>query len=149
MLSLVPWWHRRELDRFRGEMDRLFNRFFDLGPSDLGLEEGEWMPSVDVSETGKEVIVHAEIPGMDPKDIDISLSGNLLTLKGERKREEENKGESFHRIERSYGAFTRTIQLPADVNSNKVDATCKDGVLKVRMPKTKEESVRKIEVKTA
>jgi len=148
MLSLVPW-HRRELDRFRGEMDRLFNRFFNLGPSEAGLEEGEWMPLVDVSETGKEVLVNAEVPGMDPKDIDISLSGNLLTLKGERKHEEEKKGKSFHRIERSYGAFTRTIQLPAEVDSNKVDASYKDGVLTIRMPKTKEESVRKIEVKTA
>jgi HSP20 family protein len=66
-----------------------------------------------------------------------------------RNREEEKKGESFHRIERTYGAFTRTIQLPTEVDSNKVDATYKDGVLKIRMPKTKEESVRKIEVKTA
>jgi HSP20 family protein len=147
MLDLVPW-HRRELDRFRGEMDRLFNRFFDLGLPELGLGEGEWMPSVDVSETGKEVIVNAEVPGMEPKDIDISLSGNMLTLKGERKREEEKKGESFHRVERSYGAFTRTIQLPAEVDADKVDATYKDGVLKIRMPKTKEEPVKKIEVKT-
>jgi HSP20 family protein len=148
MLSLVPW-HRKEMDRFRGEMDRLFNRFFDLRPSELDLTEGEWLPLVDVSETGKEVLVNAEVPGMDPKDIDISLSGNMLTLKGERKHEEEKRGESFHRIERSYGAFTRTIQLPAEVDSTEVDATYKDGVLKIRMPKTKEESVKKIEVKTA
>jgi HSP20 family protein len=148
MLNLVPR-HTRELDRFRGEMDRLFRRFFDLWPSEVGPGEGEWMPLVDVSETGKEVLVNAEIPGMEPKDIDISLSGNLLTLKGERKHEEEKKGESFHRIERSYGAFTRTVELPADVDSTKVDATYKDGVLKIRMPRTKEESVKKIEVKTA
>lgn len=94
MLDLVPW-HRRELDRFRSDMDRLFNRFFDLGLPELGLSESEWMPSVDVSETGKEVIVNAEVPGMEPKDIDISLSGNMLTLKGERKREEEKKGEPW------------------------------------------------------
>ncbi len=87
--------------------------------------------------------------GMGPKDIDISLSGTVLTLKGERKREEEEKGESFHRVERSYGSFTRAIQLPAEVDSNKIDATYKDGVLKIRMPKTKEESVRKIKVKTS
>lgn len=148
MLSLVPW-RRRELDRFRGEMDRLFDQFFDLWPSELGLGEGEWTPSMDVSETGKEVIVNAEVPGMGPKDIDISLSGTVLTLKGERKREEEEKGESFHRVERSYGSFTRAIQLPAEVDSNKIDATYKDGVLKIRMPKTKEESVRKIKVKTS
>ncbi|MFW6115291.1 MAG: Hsp20/alpha crystallin family protein [Thermodesulfobacteriota bacterium] len=148
MLDLVPR-HRRELDPFRTEMGRLFNRFFDLTPSELGLGEGKWVPSVDVSETGKEVIVNAEVPGMDPKDIDISLSGNMLSLKGERRREEEKKGESFHRVERSYGAFTRTIQVPAEVDSTKVEATCKDGVLTIRMPKTKEESVKKIEVKTA
>ena len=147
MTSLIPW-HRRELDRIRAEMDRLFNRFFGLRPSELCLEQGEWMPLVDISETGKELIVNAEVSGIDPEDITISLSGNILTLKGERKHQEENNGESFRRLERTYGAFARKIQLPADIDSNNVDAIYKDGVLKICIPKTKEESARKIEIKT-
>lgn len=104
---------------------------------------------MDVSETGKKVIVKAEIPGMDPKDIDISVTGNRLTLRGERKHEHEEKGENLHRVERSYGVFSRTIELPADVDSNKVEATYKKGVLKVNLPKTKESAVKKIAVKVA
>jgi HSP20 family protein len=104
---------------------------------------------VDVSETAKEIIVRAELPGMDPKDIDISIQGNLLTLKGERRQEKEEEGENYHRIERSFGAFSRTLQLPAEVDLEKVNATYKDGVLKIALPKTEAAGVRRIEVKTA
>ena len=86
---------------------------------------------------------------MDPKDIDISLHGNVLTLRGERKHEKEEKEENFHRVERSYGAFTRSIRLPAEVDADKVNATYKDGVLKIALPKIKEEAVKKIEVKVS
>jgi HSP20 family protein len=130
-------------------MDRLFDRFFDWGASPATVGEGQWIPSVDVSETGKAVVVKAELPGMDPKDIDISVNGKRLTLRGERKYEHEEKGESFHRVERSYGAFSRDIGLPAEVDGNKVEATYKDGVLKVNLPKTKKSSTKKIEVKSA
>jgi HSP20 family protein len=130
-------------------MDRLFDRFFDWGASPVIAGEGQWIPSVDVSETRKEVIVKAEIPGMDPKDIDISVNGNRLTLRGERKHEHEEKGESFHRVERSYGTFLREIRLPAEVDSNKVKATYKDGVLNVKLAKTKETTTKKIKVKAA
>lgn len=149
MFSLTPWRNRGEIGRFRTEMDRLFDRFFDWRTSPWTLEGSQWVPSVDVSETGKKVIVKAEIPGMDPKDIDISVNGNRLTLRGERKHEHEEKGENFHRVERSYGAFSRTIELPAEVDSNKVEATYKKGVLKVNLAKTEESSTKKIEVKSA
>jgi HSP20 family protein len=145
--SLIPWDAPRELTTYGREMDRLFNRFFEGWPLRLPTREGEWAPSVDVSETAKEVVVRAEIPGMDPKDMDVSVHGNVLTMRGERKQEHEEKGENIHRIERSYGAFSRSLQLPADVNAEKVKATYKDGVLKINLPKTKEESVKKIEVK--
>lgn len=149
MLSLIPWHERKELDRFRSEMDRLFDQFFDWRPFRRSFDEGDWTPLVDVSETGKEVIVNAEIPGMDAKDIDISLNGRVLTLRGEKKSNHEEKNENFHRIERRYGAFSRSFELPADVDANKVKATYKDGVLKISLPKTKEQSVKKIEIKTS
>ena len=89
----------------------------------------------------------SELPGMDPKDIDVAVNGNVLSLRGERKKEDEEKGENFHRIERSYGAFARSIRLPVEVDANKVKASYKDGVLNISLPKAKETSTKKIEVK--
>ena len=86
---------------------------------------------------------------LDPKEIDVSVRGDILTLGGERKQEKEEKGENFHRVERSYGAFSRSVQLPAQVDAAKVDATYKDGVLKITMPKTKGAGTKKIQVKAA
>jgi HSP20 family protein len=143
--SLVP--RRGELSSFRREVDRLFDRFFEGWPFRLSPQEAPWAPSVDVSETGKDVIVKAELPGMDPKEIDVSVRGDMVTLHGERRQEKEEKGENFHRVERSYGSFSRSIQLPVEVDSGKVNATYKDGVLKITMPKSKEAATKKIEVK--
>jgi HSP20 family protein len=91
--------------------------------------------------------VKAELPGIDPKEIDISIRGDMLTIRGERKKEEEKKGENYHRVERSYGSFSRCVRLPAEVDPNKVDAKYKDGILKIEMAKTKEAATKKIEVK--
>jgi HSP20 family protein len=135
------------MTRFRREMDRLFDRFFEGWPFRTAVEGGEWSPSVDVSESAKEVIVRAEIPGMDPKAIDVSVQSNILTLRGERKKEQEEKGENSYRLERSYGAFSRSLRLPAEVDAAKVKATYKDGVLRINLPKTKAAEVKKIEVK--
>ena len=143
--SLAPW--RGELTGFRREMDSLFDRFFEGWPFRLPAAEGVWAPSVDVSETGKEVIVRAELAGIDPKDIDVSVHGDVLTLRGERKQEKEEKGENLHRVERSYGSFSRSIQLPAEVDAGKVNATYRNGVLKINLPKTRAAAVKKIEVK--
>jgi len=149
MLSLIPWRERKELDLFRREIDSLFDRFFEGWPFEALKGDGGWIPSIDLSETNKEYIVRAEIPGVDPKDFDISLNNNVLTIKGERKHEKETKEEDFHRIERSYGSFTRSIQLPGEVDEDKVKANYKNGVLEIILPKTKEEAVKKIQVKAA
>jgi HSP20 family protein len=143
MSGLIPW--RGEVERLRNEMERLYGRFFDLRPFQRA-EEGDWVPNLDVSETSKEVIVQAEIPGMESKDINVSLEGGMLTIKGERKREHEEKDENFHRIERNYGSFYRSIRLPADVDPENVKATYKKGVLKINLPKTEKETGKKIEV---
>lgn len=147
MFELIPWRDRGELTSLRREIDNLFDRFFEGWPFRSAFSR-QWVPSVDISETSKEVIVRAEIPGVDPKDIDISVRGNLLTLKGERRQEKEEEGENYHRVERSFGAFSRTLQLPADVDLEKADATYKDGILRIVLPKTEAAEVKKIEVKT-
>ena len=152
MLGLIPWRERRgltDIDLFRREIDSLFDRFFEGWPFETTPTETQWVPSVDLSETNKEYIVRAEIPGVDPKDFDISLNNNVLTIRGERKHEKETKDEDFHRIERVYGSFTRSIQLPGEVNEDKVTANYKNGVLEITLPKAKEEAVKKIPVKTA
>jgi len=98
------------------------------------------------SETAKEIIVNAEIPGVEAKEIDVNLKGNVLTIKGERKREHEEKEENFHRIERSCGSFYRSLRLPSEVDGEKIKATYKEGVLRITMPKTKKEAGKKIEI---
>ena len=143
MSSLTPW--RGEIGRLRNEIERLYDRFFDSRPFHSA-DEGEWIPSVDVSETAREVIVKAEIPGMDAKDIHVSLEGEMLAIKGERKQERQEKEENFHRIERSYGSFYRSIRLPSEVDPDKVKATYKKGILKVNLAKTEKETGKKIEV---
>jgi HSP20 family protein len=152
MFELMPWKKREQKDLVhrRRDFDDLVNRFFDRGfwpPGDL-FREDRWLPSVDITEGKKEITVKAEIPGVEPEDMDISISGKLLTIKGEKKQEKEQKEENYHRMERSYGYFNRTIELPAEVDSEKVDASYKKGVLKIELKKTREAESKKIEIKS-
>jgi HSP20 family protein len=125
----------------------LFDRFFEgFDLPDLLAGEREWAPSFDVSETEDRIIVRAELPGMDAKDIDIGLTDGVLTVKGEKKREKEDTGENYHRIERRYGSFCRSISLPVGIKADAIDATYKDGLLTVTLPKAEESKPRKIEV---
>ncbi|MDI6764892.1 MAG: Hsp20/alpha crystallin family protein [Thermodesulfobacteriota bacterium] len=119
-------------------MDRLWDSFFEERPRRKIEEVGEWLPSLDVSETKNDLVVKAELPGMDPKDIDISLNEGILTIKGERKQEKEENEQNYHLIERSYGSFTRLVRLPREVKSEKISASYKNGVLKVTLPKSEE-----------
>lgn len=141
----------KDLLGFKSELDNLFNRFFDLDfPTSRGFfKEGQWLPCVDVSEGKKEVTVKADIPGCDAKDIYVSLDGRTLTIKGEKKQEREVKEENFHRAERSYGSFTRTMKLPAEVDQENINASYKKGVLKLIFKKIKETEGKIIEIKTS
>ncbi len=135
------------------DINRLFDEFFEgfgLAPRIWGTEAlSEFMPRVDVSETAKEVRVSAELPGMDEKDIEVRLERGVLTISGEKKEEKEEKDKSYHRVERSYGSFTRSIALPADVDEGAAKATFKKGVLSVVLPKRAEsrEAQKRIEIK--
>ena len=131
MRALAPW---TGTDVFKREMDRLFDRFFEPRWDEFELV-GEWAPKVDVVETKDAVVVKAELPGMEQKDINVELENQVLTIKGEKHQEKEEKGERFHRTERSWGAFSRTFRLPAAVEGGKVNATFKSGVLTVTLPK--------------
>ncbi len=106
----------------------------------------ESAPALDVSETNNEVIVKAEIPGMEPNDIDISLADGILTIRGEKKQEKEEKEENYHLIERSYGTFSRSVQLPRDVQSENIKAAYKNGVLKITLPKSEEAKKKEIKI---
>jgi HSP20 family protein len=145
--ELAPWRPFRELEKMRREMDRLWDSFFEERPRRRGEEIGEWLPSLDVSETKGDLVVKAEIPGIDPKDIDISLTNDLLTIKGEKKQEKEEKEENYHLIERSYGSFTRSIRLPKEVQSDKINASYKNGLLKITFPKSEEAKKKEIKIK--
>jgi len=123
------------LQSLRKEMDRLIDRFWDEDSPELPAL-GEWKPQMDVSETKDSLIVKLEVPGMDPKDIQISLQENLLTVKGEKRQEQEEKEEHYHRVERTYGMFTRSVRLPVTVDGSKVAASFKNGLLTVTLPKT-------------
>ena len=135
----------------RSELDRLFNRFFDMEPpfGRESLRSGQWSPRVDVVESPKEIRVKAELPGMDAKEIEVSIEGRTLTIKGEKREEKIDKNENTHRVERMYGYFNRSVELPAEVSSKGVEATYKKGVLDIVMAKTKPADAHRIEIKTA
>jgi HSP20 family protein len=140
----------------RQAINKLFDDFstmpsrFEWPPMRFGDEFGNYMPRCDVTETDKEVMVTAELPGMEAANIEVTLVGDQLVIKGEKKAEREEKTAAYHRVERSYGSFERAIALPAEVVRDKIEATYKDGVLRVHMEKTARsaDNVRKIEVKS-
>lgn len=142
MAEITIW---RPLQELRKEMDRIFQEFFGRTYVPERFEI-EWAPAVDVSETEDAIIVKADLPGVKPEDIEINIVDNVLTIRGEKKREAEEKKENFYRVERFYGSFMRAIQLPTEVEVDKVKAQYKDGVLKITLPKKPEEKKKVIKV---
>lgn len=146
-MDLMEWKPLREVSRLRREMDRLWDEYFGPGRRAFKPLAAEWSPVVDVSESADKVTVKAEIPGLEAKDIDISVSGDLLTIKGEKKGEREEKEENYHLVERSYGSFSRTLQLPIGVEADKIEASYKQGILTITCPKKEEAKAKLIEIK--
>lgn len=137
---------------FQRQMDRMFDDFFrgrGLEPSAAFRRGWEaFSPSLDVAETDQEIKVSVELPGMAEEDIDVSLSGDMLTIRGEKRREEEERRENYYRAERSYGSFRRSVPLPSSVDPGRADAVFRQGVLTVTLPKEREAARRKrIDVK--
>ena len=145
-MELVPWRPFRELGPFRGEMDGLRDRLLGERPLVKAFSE-EWLPSVDISEIKEDFIVRAELPGLETKDVSVSISGNLLIIKGEKKKEEVEKDEHYYYVERYSGSFQRVFQLPTAVKGDKIEATFDKGVLKITLPKVEEAKKKEIKIK--
>ena len=145
-MKIVPWKPFGELSPFQTEMDRFWNRFFAEKPFAKTFTE-MWSPSVDISETKDNFVVKAELPGLEAKDVNVSISGDILTIKGEKKAEEEEKDEHYHRVERYSGSFQRVFHLSSGVKADKIEANFDKGVLKVTLPKVEEAKKKEIKVK--
>lgn len=158
-MNLIPWRNKqRESDggrlaplmALRGEMDRLFESFFrePIGALDWSpWGAGKWSPAIDVAEDDKEVTVRAELPGIDPKELEISVSGNQLFISGEKKESSETKEKDFYHSETRYGSFRRSMPLPEGVDTENVDAQYSNGVLTLRLRKTVPAAAKRIEVR--
>ncbi|MBN2536939.1 Hsp20/alpha crystallin family protein [candidate division WOR-3 bacterium] len=142
--NLVRWDPFREMASLREEMDRVFDSLYGRYPRERA--EISWAPPLDIEETENEITVRAEIPGMKKEDIKISLTGDTLSISGERRHETEQRGKTYHRIERAYGRFMRTLVLPNDVQADKVKAAYSDGILELTMPKSEKAKAREISI---
>ena len=152
-MAIVRWEPFRDLLSLQDRMNRLFDESYrstQRGTSDdewaLG---GSWAPAVDIYEHGTNIVLKAELPGVDPKDVDIRLENNVLSLRGQRKLEGEVKRESYHRVERSYGTFSRSFTLPTVVDQASIKAEFKDGMLQVTLPKREEAKPKQIQIDVA
>ena len=135
----------KDIEKVRTEMDRFWDTFLFGRPQKGGVEETvEWLPAIDLTETKNEFVVNAEIPGMEPDEIEISLSEGMLTIKGEKKQEKE---ENYHLIERRFGSLVRSIPLSRGVESDKISASYKDGILRITLPKSKKAKKKVVKIK--
>jgi HSP20 family protein len=147
MSSITRWDPFRELTQLQERMDRLFRDNVGYsGGREEALEQGSFIPPVDVYEDEHNITLKLEVPGIDQKDLDIRIENNTLTVRGERKLEKEEKQENFHRVERRYGSFVRTFQLPNTIDAEKVNANYENGVLKITLAKKAEAKPKQIQV---
>lgn len=149
-MDLIPWKRegngitalRKQVNRLLGDFGAADEDFF--GPTDV---TSAWGPALDLAETPESFVVKVEVPGIDPKEIEISMTGNTLTLKGEKHHEKEEKGKTWHRVERSHGTFSCSVTLPVAIKADKIEAESKDGVLSITLPRSVEALPKKIAVK--
>jgi len=154
-MSLIRWNPVHELDRWpsdfvgiQRDINRLFDNFFRSGnPVEETIATAYFAPAVDIAEKENEYVVKVELPGVEKEDVKISVESNILTIKGEKKQEKEEKNKNFHRVERSYGSFQRSFTLPSTVKNDKIDALFNSGILTITMPKSEESKPKQIEVK--
>ena len=155
MTSVIRW-SSRPRDPFRNDVDQLFDSLLQFRPRRLNNDVGggtagrAWLasfsPSVDIEESKDEFVITADLPGVDPKDAKVNILGDTLTIRGQRKDREERNGHDVHRVERAYGTFERSFTLGVPVQSDKVRASYRDGVLEIRIPKAEAAKVKEIEV---
>src|SRR5919202_4468484 len=136
----------RDLRTLQEEVNRLFSTNMTRAFNDEGIGRGAWAPSVDIYENKDQIVLEAELPGMKQEDFDLSIENNVITLRGERKFEKTDESDNYHRVERSYGAFTRSFTLPQTVSGEGISAEYHNGVLRVTLPKREEVKARRIEI---
>jgi HSP20 family protein len=136
-----------ELRNMQDEMNRLFSFGFPRPDNREEIVRGAWSPSVDIVEGKDEIALEAELAGMNIEDVDVSIENNVITITGERKFEKKAESDNYHRVERSYGTFTRSFTLPRNVVSEEAKADFKNGILRIALPKKEEAKARKIEIK--
>ena len=146
-MNLVRWNPFRDLEEMSERLNRMFGREMMPKKGEESLTAVDWIPSVDIVETEKEYTIKAELPEVKKEDVKVSVEDHTLTILGERKQEKEEKGKKFHRIERSYGCFERSFNLPDDADEKKISAEFKDGVLNVHLAKSEMVKPKTIEVK--
>jgi HSP20 family protein len=147
--SIDRWDPFRDLVSIQDELNRLFGRTF-VGPETTRPSAGgTWMPSMDVFETEDRIVAELELPGIEPDEVEVSVEDSTLTVSGSREFTNEMKDENVHRVERRYGAFTRSITLPQTVDTEKVEAKFDKGVLRVEVPKVERAKPKRIEIKAA
>ena len=145
-MAIIRWDPVRDMVTLREKMNRLFEDVFTGQSEGKELTASTWAPAVDIFETENDLVMTAEVPGIDEKDIEIKIEDNTLILKGARKFEKETKEENYHRIERSYGSFYRAFTLPNSIDPEKIQAEHENGVLKITMPKRTELKPRKVKI---
>jgi HSP20 family protein len=148
MTGIVRWEPFKEMMTLQERMNRMFEEVWGRGRrSDEDFISASWVPAVDVRETRDALEIAAEVPGIDPKEVDVSIEGGVLTLKGSRRFEKATEGETYHRVERAYGAFERSFTLPTNIDTEKINAVYRNGVLFLTIPKREEAKPRSISVK--
>jgi HSP20 family protein len=149
-MALIRWEPVRELHTVQNEMNRLFNTFFDSPTPSRGRAVARrWTPAIDVVATDEHFVVRADLPGLSENDVKIEVEDNVLTISGERKSEYEQRSEGYHRIERSFGSFSRSLTLPEGVDADAIQASFDSGVLEVQIPKPEQHKPRKVQISLA
>lgn len=145
-MAIVRYDPFRDLRTLQEEVNRLFSTNMSRAFDDEGIGRGAWAPSVDIYENKDQIVLEAELPGMKQEDFDLSIENNVLTLRGERKFEKTDETDNYHRVERSYGSFTRSFTLPQTVSPEGANAEYNNGVLRVTLPKREETKARRIQI---
>jgi HSP20 family protein len=148
-MTIVRYDPFRDLRTLQEEVNRLFSTNLTRAFGDEGIARGAWAPSVDIYENKDQIVLEAELPGMKQEDFDLSIENNVITLRGERKFEKTEDTDNYHRVERSYGSFTRSFTLPQTVSAEGATAEYNNGVLRVTLPKREETKARRIQVSGA
>lgn len=144
-MNIIKYDPFRDLRSLQDEMNRLFSASFPRVSNQEEMSTG-WSPSVDIYEGENQIVLEAELPGMKREDFELSIENNIVTLKGERRFEKKDEGDNYHRVERAYGTFTRSFNLPRTVSTEEIKAEFKNGVLTVTVPKKEEAKARRIEI---